>query len=129
MSDRKTRVLYVDDEELNLMIFKIHFEPHFEVLTTESGEDALDLIAKNSDTLDVVVSDMRMPGMSGVELIRKAHQEHRDILYYILSGFNYDKEIEAAVEENIVQKFFNKPFNADEIKAAINQAMNGNGSV
>ena len=97
------------------MIFKINFESHFDLITTDSSSEALKLIEENSDSLDAVISDMRMPEMDGVELIRKAHQKFDGINYYILSGFNFDQEIEDAVDEKIVRQFFTKPFNQEEI--------------
>jgi response regulator RpfG family c-di-GMP phosphodiesterase len=114
----KTKVLYVDDEFINLQLFEINFSNKFEILTAHSGNEALILLDKNPDTR-VVLSDMKMPNMNGIEFILKAKEKHSEKDYFILSGFDLNEEIHQALESNLILNYFRKPFNLIEIETAI----------
>jgi response regulator RpfG family c-di-GMP phosphodiesterase len=109
-------VLYLDDEEINLFIFEANFKHKFEVITAANPEEALKVLEEDRQKISAVISDMRMPGMNGVEFIRSARKQNDKIPYYILSGFNYNEEINQAINEKIVKRFFEKPFNVTEIE-------------
>jgi len=113
-----TRVLYVDDEPLNLMLFKANFKNKFNVLIADSGYKGLELLKDNPNT-SVVISDMKMPGINGLEFIRLAKKEYPSISFYILTGFDITDEISQAIEEGLIHKYFRKPFNIKEIESAI----------
>lgn len=112
------KVLYVDDESINLMLFRANFKKKFDVITGESGNEGLLLLKNNPDT-KVVISDMKMPGMSGIEFIRKAKKDYPYVSFYILTGFDITDEISQALEEKLIHKYFKKPFNINEIELAI----------
>lgn len=112
-------VLYVDDEEPNLLLFKAIFERKYEILTAISGEAGLGELKFAHNKIIVVVSDMNMPGMNGVEFIRKARAMYSNIGYFILTGYGWNSEIEEAIDQNIVNRFFTKPFESEEIERAI----------
>lgn len=116
-------VLYVDDEDINLLVFEKNFEDKFSVITALSGQDGLTKLNQHSDEIAVVISDMKMPLMNGVEFIKKAHEDFDHIAYFILSGFQYNEEIDQAVKSNLVRKFFTKPMNMEEIESAIKTAV------
>ncbi|HCX99748.1 MAG TPA: two-component system response regulator, partial [Bacteroidales bacterium] len=63
---KKISVLYVDDEPINLRLFELNFKNAFNVTTALSGFDGLEILKNNPD-IPVVVSDMRMPKMDGIE--------------------------------------------------------------
>ncbi len=121
MKQGKATILYVDDEEVNLFIFEKSFEKKFSILTTSSAKEALNLLDREDELIDVVISDMRMPVMNGVELITKAHESHPDKAYFILTGFEFNDEIEEAIQKNMIKKCFRKPFNIREIEASIEE--------
>ncbi|HCT29761.1 MAG TPA: response regulator [Bacteroidales bacterium] len=112
------KVLYVDDEPINLLLFKANFKKKFEVITAKSGNEGLTILNNNPDT-KVVISDMKMPGMSGLEFIRIAKQNYPNVSFYILTGFDITDEISNALEEKLIHKYFKKPFNINEIEKAI----------
>ena len=116
--ENKITLLYVDDEILNLTLFKHNFKKNYNVLTAESGEDGLKILKENQD-ISVVISDMKMPGINGVEFVRKAKNNFPDISYYILTGFDINDEIANALNEKIIEKYFRKPFNKKEIEDSI----------
>jgi two-component system, response regulator, stage 0 sporulation protein F len=121
MSD-KLKLLYVDDEEMNLKLFELNFNKKYEVITAESGIDALNLMDAHLD-IEMVISDMKMPGMTGLEFIKKAKEKYPDIKYYILTGYDVTDEIQAALNSNLILKCFRKPFGFDEINIMINMAL------
>jgi response regulator RpfG family c-di-GMP phosphodiesterase len=121
MNEMKT-LLYVDDEPINLKLFAINFKNKFHVLSAGSGFEGLSLLKSNPETR-IVISDMKMPGMNGIEFIRKAKKDFPDILFFILTGFDITEEIADALNERIIFKYFRKPFNMKEIEISIQDAL------
>ncbi|MCF6361212.1 MAG: response regulator [Cyclobacteriaceae bacterium] len=116
-------ILYVDDEESNLFIFEKMFERNYRVLTALSGSEGLAKLEGHSNEIIVVISDMRMPLMNGVEFIKKAKSIYANIAYFILTGFDFNDEIEEALNTQLIHKFFTKPFEMQEIELAIAEAI------
>jgi len=118
--DKKDSInlLYVDDEKLNRDLFMINFRKHYNVTTAESGFEGLNTLKLNKD-ISIVISDMKMPGMNGVEFIRKAKSEHQNISFFILTGYDINDEISDAINEKVIKKYFRKPFNYKEIERSI----------
>jgi YesN/AraC family two-component response regulator len=123
--NKKTKILYVDDEFLNLELFSINFSEKYEVITATNGFDGLEKLNENKD-VSVVISDMRMPGMNGIEFIRKAKQLFPDKKFYILTGFEITNEIQEALNSGLILKYFSKPFNVIDIDSTIQVAINNN---
>jgi two-component system, response regulator, stage 0 sporulation protein F len=113
-------ILYVDDEPINLMLFERMFNKKYKVLTAESGFIGLDVLKDNPD-LEVVISDMKMPLMDGLEFITKAKALYPDIYYYILTGYEITIQIQESLDRGIIQKYFRKPFNMSEIEKIIEE--------
>lgn len=118
----KPAILYIDDEEANLLLFRISFEGDREVLVANSPEEGLLKLAENKERIRAVISDMHMPKMNGVQFIEKAKETVNDIPYYILSGYAYNDEIDEALKKNTIEKFFTKPFDRAEIERHLNGA-------
>jgi CheY-like chemotaxis protein len=72
MQEGLKKILYVDDEHINLELFKINFRNDYQVLTADSAQKGLELIS--SDAVNVVISDLKMPGMNGIEFIERIKQ-------------------------------------------------------
>lgn len=113
-----TTILYVDDEVINLTVFSISFRKKYDVITAESAINALDILKENPQ-IDVVISDLRMPVMDGLEFIRIAKPTFSNIKFFILSGFEKTPEITSAIDEDLVVDYFKKPFNMGKIDKAI----------
>ncbi|HRW63962.1 MAG TPA: response regulator, partial [Bacteroidales bacterium] len=116
--EEKITLLYVDDEPMNLKLFEINFRKKFNVLTAESGNEGLEILKSNAEII-IVISDMKMPGMNGIEFIRKAKIDFPKIRYFILTGFDITEEIADALNERLIHKYFRKPFNIREIEESI----------
>lgn len=122
-SNPKVTILYVDDEEANLFVFTKMFESKYYVLTAHSGKEGLEQLQDYASDIIVVISDMRMPLMNGVEFIKKAKSSFTNIAYFILTGFDFNDEIEEALNSRLIHKFFTKPFEMVEIEEAISEAI------
>ena len=120
---KQVTVLYVDDEDINLFLFERSFRSHYHVLTANSGEQGLQKLEEKASDIIVVISDMRMPGMDGITFIKKAKEKHANIAYFILTAFDYSEEINKALEDRLINKFFTKPFDIEQIKASIELAV------
>jgi len=114
----KPKILYVDDENINLLLFKANLQNRYDVLTAISVEDALEKIGSNPD-IRIVFSDMRMPGMNGIEFFRKVRPLLPEVHFYILTGFDITHEIKQALEEGLIREYIKKPFHYSRINAEI----------
>ncbi len=108
-------VLFVDDEKVNLFIYQKQFQHSFKTLTAQSPNEGLDLLDSHHSEIIVVFSDMRMPVMNGVEFIRKAKSKYDNIYYFILTAFDYDDDIQQALDESLIEQCLQKPFNKNQI--------------
>jgi two-component system, response regulator, stage 0 sporulation protein F len=111
-------LLYVDDEPLNLTLFEINFQKKYTVKTALSGEKGLDIL-RSEPSIAVVITDMKMPGMNGIEFIRKAKENFPEIVFFILTGYEITEEITKALEEKLIYKYFKKPFLMKDMETAI----------
>ena len=118
--NRKPKILYVDDEFINLQLFKINFDNKYEVFTAENGITGLEVLDNNPDII-VVISDMKMPLMNGIEFIKKAKEKYSHIRFYILTGFQITEEIQEALNSKLILKYFSKPFNLNKIEDTLRE--------
>ena len=82
----KARVLFVDDEERIVNLLRLCFLSTYQVFTATSGKQALEIIRNND--IDVIVSDQRMPGMTGIELLTSVRQESPNTVRLLLTGYS-----------------------------------------
>lgn len=122
-SDASARptLLLVDDEDSILSALKrvLRREP-YQVLTANGGEAGLAELARGK--VDVIVSDQRMPNMSGVEFLRRAKELYPDTVRIVLSGYSDLQSITDAINEGAIYKFLSKPWDDDVLKAEIEEA-------
>ena len=115
-------ILIVDDEVPILKsLSRLFFDTNIEVLTAESGSAALELM--RSHTVDLVLSDMRMPFMDGYEFLSQVKADYPSIIRVILSGYSDEKTIFKAILHNIAQLYLFKPWNNDELLRSIEQLL------
>lgn len=117
----KPKILYVDDEIINLELFKINFEDDFHVLTAESGLEGLEIIEKNQDIF-VIISDLKMPGMNGLDFISKAKHINPDFICIMLTAFAETDVMLKAINEELIYRYLLKPWNRKELLNIINTA-------
>lgn len=116
--EKESKILYVDDEAINLYLFKVVFKNNYNVLTADCGAQALDILNESSD-ISLVISDMNMPNMSGLEFVAQAKLKYPNLKFYILTGYGKTKEIQEALNSKQIVKYFSKPFDKDEIESEL----------
>ena len=117
MSENKPAVLYVDDVQVNLILFKETFKHDFDITLTEFPQEALKIIAEKE--IHVIISDQRMPGMTGIELLEIVADKYPDIRRYLLTAFTDTETVIEAVNVGRVHGYIRKPFKANEVRATI----------
>lgn len=112
------KLLLVDDEAVNIRILSLIFREEFETYGVYSGEEALNMLQKNS--FNLVVTDLMMPGMSGIELIQKIRKNYSvlDLPIIIMKSGEDERGIELAYQTG-ANDFISKPFVAEEVKVRI----------
>lgn len=121
-TERRYRILLVDDEESIISALRrLLKRENYEFLTANCGEKALQLQEQNPAQL--IISDYRMPAMTGIELLRQIRSRWPDTVRIILSGYSQVSAIIAAINEGAIYKFISKPWNDEELKLHIRRAL------
>jgi PAS domain S-box-containing protein len=114
-------ILYVDDEIDNLKSFKALFRRDYHVHLAESAQEALEIL--RTENVHVLVTDQRMPEMSGTALLEQAAEEFPDVLRYMLTGYSdYDPLVDA-INKGKVHGYFSKPLNIKEFYARVEKGL------
>ncbi len=116
-------LLLVDDEENLLRAMKRLFRnDEYRILTASSGQQALEILAEN--TVGVVVSDQRMPEMSGVEFFSRVKKLYPETIRIVLSGYTELESVTDAINRGAIYKFLTKPWDDDLLRENIEEAFN-----
>jgi two-component system sensor histidine kinase/response regulator len=119
----RIKILYIDDEPNNLVGFKATFRREYEVLTAQSPDKALALLSENPDVA-IIISDQRMPGKTGVEFFEEIRSLHPAPIRMLCTGYTDVKAVIAAINKGHVFRYIQKPWQEDDMRAAIQQAHN-----
>jgi len=117
----RPRILIVDDEEAILETMTFTFMDLYEVLTTSDPTQALGIMEENAP-IAVVITDQRMPGMTGVELLREIYERYPETIRIILTGFADSEATIQAINDGHIYGYVNKPWEPDELKALVRRA-------
>jgi len=123
MPDVHPKLLIVDDEEAILETMTFTFGDDYEVLTASSASSALELLERDGPVA-VVVSDQRMPQMTGVEFLAKVYEMHPATVRIILTGFADMDAIIGSINDGHVYAYITKPWEPDHLKQVVRQAAN-----
>lgn len=118
---KKFTVLYVDDEQDNLLAFRSVFRRYFNVFTASGGSEALDLL--KDQAVHLVLSDQRMPHMTGIELLDCVNTQYPSIVKMIVTGYSEMEPILTAVEQGRVAQYITKPWKVEELKSILENAL------
>lgn len=121
-SVEKPKLLVVDDEPDNLDLLYRTFYRQFRVLRADNGYDALALLEEQPDVA-VIISDQRMPGMSGTEFLSQTATQYPNIIRIILTGYTDVEDLVDAINEGRVFKYVTKPWEDNELRAVVKQAL------
>lgn len=120
MSAEKITILYVDDEENNLFSFKATFRIRYQVLVAISGEEALKILATKK--VHVIITDQRMPEMTGVDFLEKVLEKFPDPMRILLTGYADMNAVVDAVNKGKIFHYLAKPWNEEELDMTIKRA-------
>jgi CheY-like chemotaxis protein len=109
-ADRAKLLIVDDDPEVRIVVAEFLEGFGYEVVQATNGREALDLLPRHPD-LRMIISDIRMPDMSGIELVDIATQRQRDLKVILISGY--------FVAQKIGRRFLGKPFRMRELEAAV----------
>ena len=114
-------ILVVDDEQDNLDAFRFNFRKTFDILTAGGGAEALDILAQRE--VAVVVTDQRMPKMTGIELLREVRARQPDAVGIILTAFTDVDVLIEAINLGQVYRYITKPWDAKEVRGVLQYAI------
>lgn len=117
----KREILYVDDEVENLIVFQATFEEYFNVVTAGGGQEALDLLEQRP--FPVVISDQRMPRMTGAELFEAMRDKYPHTKRIMLTGYADSKAMLDAINQGQVYYFIKKPWEQDLVFSIVTRAV------
>lgn len=113
MSSAAPLVLYVDDEHANRIVFEYALRAHFHVMTVESGAAALPILDERE--VAVLVTDIRMPGLDGISLLRMVRDHSPQTIRMVLTAYSDLDPILRAINEGLVARYIIKPWSQLEL--------------
>ena len=114
-TDHPKLLIVDDDPEVRVIVAEFLQDFGYSVLQAGGGAEALDLLAQTPD-LRMIITDIRMPDMSGIELADLATQRQRDLKVILISGY--------FVAQQVDRRFLRKPFRMRELEAAVRAELN-----
>lgn len=115
------KILIVDDEPANLRALERLFRDDYEVITAGSGADALELLGQHDIAL--LISDQRMPGMTGIDLLKNTVPLRPRMVRLILTGYTDVDALVEAINCGQVYKYVSKPWKNDELRLTVARAL------
>lgn len=115
------KILIVDDEPANLRTLARLFREDYEVLTAPSGDEALALLGQHD--VAILITDQRMPGMTGIELLKKTVPLRPRMVRIILTGYTDVDALVEAINCGQVYRYVAKPWNNDELRLTVKRAL------
>jgi len=121
MTERKYELLFVDDEPANLQKLRRTFINGHVTHTAQSGGDALAIL--ETANIDVIITDQRMPGMTGLELLGRAREMRPGVIGMVLTGFAEVEDLIDAINTGKVNKYITKPWSPEDLRIAVRDAL------
>jgi YesN/AraC family two-component response regulator len=116
------KILYVDDEAINLELLQLTFMNEFNVITAGSAREGLKLLASNPD-IHVVISDLKMPVMNGLDFIKEVKQNHPEKVCMLLTGFMESEIMLEGFNKELIFRYLMKPWGKDELGETVHEAL------
>jgi len=116
-------ILYVDDEERSLKQFARVMEEHFKVLTAANAADGFRLLEQHRDEIAVLMTDQRMPGEKGVQLLEKARQLRPRIIRILATAYSDIDAAVDAVNTGAIYKYVSKPWEVEQLVQSLRRAV------
>jgi len=121
--DERPWVVYVDDEPINLRVFEANFKERFRLKTFQTAAQALEFVIQHAPEVGVLITDQRMPEMTGVQLLEKVKHAAPDSQRMMLTAFADMQAMSDAVNLGQVTRYFGKPWSKEELAGALEDAL------
>lgn len=121
MEQNRYSLLVVDDERQSVQLLGRIFRQGYTVYSATSGQEALEILKKNK--IDLIITDQRMPQMTGMELLKSTYETHPDLVRIILTAFTDIQDLIEAINLGYIYRYITKPFDIDELKLTVKQAL------
>jgi two-component system response regulator HupR/HoxA len=118
---KKYELLFVDDETANLQKLQRTFMDQYVVHLAQSGEEALQILRRAP--IDAIVTDQKMPNMTGIEFLEASQKEYPNLVRIVLTGFTEVDDLIAAINTGKVHKYITKPWEPDVLRMAVYEAL------
>lgn len=115
------KIMIVDDEPANLRLLERLFRQDYKVITAGSGEDALELLEQHDTSL--LITDQRMPNMSGLELLKQTAALRPHMVRMILTGYTDVGTLVEALNSGLVYQYLTKPWSNEELRLTVTRAL------
>jgi signal transduction histidine kinase len=115
------KILFVDDEEINVFNFQLIFQDKYEIITAYSGEEGLRLFQESSD-IGLIVSDQRMPGISGTDMLSRMYEIDPDPIRVLLTAHSQVEDIMDAINLGRIYQYILKPWDTGDMEMFIDRA-------
>jgi len=120
MSEKKIDILYVDDEENNLISFKATFRLNYNIIIASSADAAMKIL--DTKPVEIIITDQRMPSMTGIEFLEKIIEKYPDPVRILLTGYSDMSAVIDAVNKGKIFHYLSKPWDEKELDETIKKA-------
>jgi response regulator RpfG family c-di-GMP phosphodiesterase len=120
MKQPHKKILYVDDERINLELFKINFKGIYDVIVCDSALKGLQVI--ENENIDVIVSDLKMPEMNGIEFIETIKHKTPEKVCILLTAYIEPEVMLKAINQELIFRYVTKPWNKQNMQSIIDLA-------
>lgn len=116
------KILYVDDELVNLELFKVNFDKDYTVFTTNNAQEGFNILLNNEE-IGVIVTDLKMPGVSGIEFISEIKRKWPQKVCILLTAYMETDVMLRAINDHTVYKYLLKPWKKEMVKRILDRAL------
>ena len=120
---KKYAIIYVDDEEKSLEYFTRAFKDQFRILTASNAEEGYHIFEEHHDEIALLITDQRMPGEKGVDLLQRVRRVNPRILRILVTAYSDIDAAIDAVNSGAIYKYINKPWNIPELRLILKQGL------
>ena len=120
MKLKDIHILYVDDEQNNLTAFKATFRRDFKIFTAISAAEGVKVL--DEEDIHILITDQRMPVMTGVEFLESILEKYPDMIRILLTGYTDIEAVIDAINKGQVYRYITKPWDETELRMTIKNA-------
>lgn len=118
----KLRIPCVDDNRRILIGLRRQLDADFDVVTAETGEEGVAILERDS-TIAIIIADLRLPGIDGVELLRAARDLNPDSIRMVLTGYGDMLKLGTALDRDLIFRILDKPCPSAVLRQALDEAI------